>query len=134
MHKDTRIFLNRTPILDIDGTEITCKEFSRRHKLDWQGVYKMIKQRVPGSDIIKSKASPRRYQQYILQEFYFSILDTVNKLKDKRRQTMYLRYGLGGEDIKTLEATGIILGITRERVRQLEEDAKKEIEYYLSFK
>ncbi|HNV18172.1 MAG TPA: sigma factor-like helix-turn-helix DNA-binding protein, partial [Rectinema sp.] len=34
-----------------------------------------------------------------------------------------LRYGLNGEAPKTLEETGLALGITRERVRQIQERA-----------
>jgi len=38
-----------------------------------------------------------------------------------------MRFGLGGEDPKTLEEVGDFFGITRERVRQLQNAILKEI-------
>lgn len=49
------------------------------------------------------------------------IEELLLRLKDKERKTLKLRYGLGGSSPHTLEATGKILGISRERVRQIEE-------------
>ena len=55
------------------------------------------------------------------------LLDSCG-LTEKERNTLILRYGLNGEEPKTLEAVGEILGnITRERVRQLEHKALKKI-------
>ena len=45
------------------------------------------------------------------------------ELPEREQQILMLRYGLNGEeDPKSLEEIGRILGITRERVRQLEGD------------
>jgi len=52
-------------------------------------------------------------------------------LKPKERQVISLRFGLDGEDPMTLEEIGKILGITRERVRQIEAVAMAKMRAYL---
>src|SRR6478672_8445284 len=50
--------------------------------------------------------------------------DAVAELGEREQQILNLRYGLKGtEDPKSLEEIGRILGITRERVRQIEGEA-----------
>ena len=44
----------------------------------------------------------------------------LNSLPDRERQVLVLRYGLVDEEPKTLEEIGKRLGLTRERVRQIE--------------
>jgi RNA polymerase primary sigma factor len=43
------------------------------------------------------------------------------------RRVLTLRFGLDGEHPQTLEQVGVGLGITRERVRQLESRALREL-------
>ena len=47
----------------------------------------------------------------------------VSQLEEREQEVLRLRYGLGGEDPMSLEAIGRHLGITRERVRQIESEA-----------
>ncbi|HUZ82913.1 MAG TPA: sigma-70 family RNA polymerase sigma factor [Gaiellaceae bacterium] len=52
----------------------------------------------------------------------------VAELSEREQQILRLRYGLGGTtDPKSLEEIGKILGITRERVRQLEGEALRRL-------
>ncbi len=44
----------------------------------------------------------------------------LEKLPYRERRVLELRYGLDGEEPKTLEETGRHFGVTRERVRQIE--------------
>lgn len=44
------------------------------------------------------------------------------KLKPQQREVLTLRYGLLDEGDRTLQETGDILGLTRERIRQIEEE------------
>ncbi len=70
-----------------------------------------------------------------LDPFIFAFNTTLRELLrevmcslSQREQTvLQLRYGLNGEQPKTLEETGRILGITRERVRQIQEQALEKI-------
>jgi len=48
----------------------------------------------------------------------------VSKLPEREQQVIKLRYGLnGGDDPKSLEMIGREMGLTRERVRQIETQA-----------
>ncbi len=51
----------------------------------------------------------------------------VAKLPDRMRDVISLRFGLGGGDPTSLEQIGKELGITRERVRQIEADALRRL-------
>jgi RNA polymerase primary sigma factor len=52
------------------------------------------------------------------------------RLKPRMRYVLTLRFGLDGEKPKTLEEVGDALGITRERVRQLETRALRELRQF----
>ena len=49
-------------------------------------------------------------------------------LNERMRHVLALRFGLNGEKPKTLEEVGTELGVTRERVRQLESRALRELQ------
>jgi len=49
--------------------------------------------------------------------------DILTQLSEREMRIIQLRFGLTGETPLTLEETGKILGITRERVRQIQEKA-----------
>lgn len=62
-----------------------------------------------------------------------NVQDALKTLEVREREILYYRFGLNGYPIKTLEATGEIFGLTRERVRQIELKAKKKVlRYYIS--
>ena len=47
--------------------------------------------------------------------------------EERMRQVIRLRYGIGGEEPRTLEEIAGKLGITRERVRQIEQAGKSKL-------
>jgi RNA polymerase primary sigma factor len=51
----------------------------------------------------------------------------LRRLNPRMRRVLALRFGLDGESPQTLEQVGVGLGITRERVRQLEARALREL-------
>ena len=59
--------------------------------------------------------------------FHLTLQDTLEEvlaqLSEREMRIIKLRFGLGGEGPYTLEETGQFLGITRERVRQIQEKA-----------
>ncbi len=67
----------------------------------------------------------------MLKQLNFQPKQTTKKilafLEKKQRDILEQRFGLGNESPKTLEAIGQSYGITRERVRQIEEDALKRL-------
>jgi RNA polymerase primary sigma factor len=55
------------------------------------------------------------------------LAEAIARLKPRQQQVLIERFGLNGGKPKTLEEVGKILGITRERVRQLETRALREL-------
>ena len=53
------------------------------------------------------------------------------KLKERERLILKLRYGIGGTQPKTLEEVSEIIGRTRERVRQIQHQALRKVALYL---
>jgi len=51
----------------------------------------------------------------------------LDKLSDKQREVVERRFGLHGYDVSTLEEVGAEIGVTRERVRQIQIEALKRL-------
>jgi RNA polymerase primary sigma factor len=68
---------------------------------------------VAGEDPLPEEETERRLQKEALDR-------ALDSLPERDRRVLELRYGLGGEEPHTLEHIGRRLGITRERVRQIE--------------
>jgi RNA polymerase primary sigma factor len=59
------------------------------------------------------------------------LLMLIKHLPERERLVLQRRYGLDGYDPNTLREIGEILGLTRERVRQIEVKALEKISFYL---
>ena len=57
------------------------------------------------------------------QQMAVLLRDWMGKLKDKQRHVIMRRFGLDNDDAVTLEVLAEEMGITRERVRQIQQDA-----------
>ncbi|HKK05151.1 MAG TPA: RNA polymerase sigma factor RpoS [Gammaproteobacteria bacterium] len=51
----------------------------------------------------------------------------LSQLNDKQREVVERRFGLHGHDVATLEEVGNMIGVTRERVRQIQIEALKRL-------
>ena len=60
------------------------------------------------------------------------VLKLLEKLEEREATVLRLRFGLGGEDPMTLVSVGDRLGLTRERVRQIERDALAKLRDHLA--
>jgi RNA polymerase primary sigma factor len=56
-----------------------------------------------------------------------ALMQAIASLSERDRQVVVLRYGIGGTEPKTLEEIGRQLGLTRERVRQIELDSLRRL-------
>lgn len=65
-----------------------------------------------------------KYTQWDIQDNLERWLD---ELSPKLREIIVRRYGLQGHDATTLDQTGVEIGLTRERVRQLQTEALKQL-------
>ena len=72
---------------------------------------------ISGSDVLLSKDNQRQ-----------AIIDVLNTLTEKEKIILSMRFGLDDGVNRTLEDVGQILGITRERVRQIEIKALKKLQ------
>ena len=59
-------------------------------------------------------------EQKLIQE---SLLELVGRLPERLRWVIVCRYGLGGQERRTLREIGVELEVTGERVRQLQQEA-----------
>jgi RNA polymerase nonessential primary-like sigma factor len=59
------------------------------------------------------------------QHFNESLEICINELHEKQRQVLCRRFGLMGYERETLEEVGVSVGVTRERVRQIQINALK---------
>jgi RNA polymerase primary sigma factor len=65
-----------------------------------------------------------------IHKFLLSDLnELILKLSPRERYIINLRYGLNGNESKSLSEIGELIGVTRERVRQLENRALKKLKY-----
>jgi RNA polymerase primary sigma factor len=75
------------------------------------------------SDLIQDEASAKPFESAFAIALQDTLAMVLEKLSEREMRIIKLRFGLDGEGPFTLEETGRILGITRERVRQIQERA-----------
>ncbi len=77
--------------------------------------------------LYQQAASPPADEELIHRALREDVKRLVAGLKDRERNVIELRYGLGAEDPMTLEEVGKRLRLSRERIRQIEERAKRQL-------
>ncbi len=65
------------------------------------------------------------------ESVHSNIEDCLSQLSDKQREVVERRFGLHGYSVSTLEEVGREIGVTRERVRQIQMDALKKLKRIL---
>jgi len=78
-------------------------------------------------DLIEDVHSLAPHEQSAQQARGRELAEALEQLNPRMRRVLSLRFGLDGEPPQTLEEVGTQLGITRERVRQLETRALREL-------
>ncbi|MBN1412792.1 MAG: sigma-70 family RNA polymerase sigma factor [Spirochaetales bacterium] len=82
------------------------------------------------SDLIEDTHSNAPFEKV----FNMALQDTIDRvlqhLTEREMKIIKLRFGLAGEGPFTLEETGRMLGITRERVRQIQEKAIAKLRHF----
>ena len=78
-------------------------------------------------DLIEDVNSDQPDERTALRSQSSELALALSRLNPRMRRVLALRFGLDGETPQTLEEVGTALGITRERVRQLESRALREL-------
>jgi RNA polymerase primary sigma factor len=82
------------------------------------------------SDLIVDSSSALHEDAIFFAALQQLIKQVLNKLSVREKKIIELRFGLDGEGPYTLEETGKILGITRERVRQIQNGALSKLKQF----
>ncbi len=78
-------------------------------------------------DTLEQDTIPPVELNLIRDSFVEQIQGMVADLEDKERDVIRMRFGLDGEDPRTLQEIGESLGLSRERIRQIESKAKEKL-------
>lgn len=78
-------------------------------------------------DFIEDETQPSPYEQTSSELLKDAIGDVLGSLDPREAEVLKLRFGLEGEEPKTLEEVGKIFGVTRERIRQIEAKAIRKL-------
>lgn len=78
-------------------------------------------------DLIEDKSALPQSKAIFFSMLQEQIREIVDTLPEKERLTLKLRFGLDGLEPHTLDEVGKVLGVTRERVRQMEKNILNKI-------
>jgi len=79
-------------------------------------------------DFVKDETVISPFEQAQLRLRKQDIDRALNALPERERKVIELRFGLKGEHPRTLEEVGREFGVTRERIRQIENNTLKKLE------
>ena len=79
------------------------------------------------ADLIKDESMTEPFEMVFSMTLQDTMTDILSQLSEREMKIIQLRFGLAGEGPLTLEETGKLLGITRERVRQIQEKATSKL-------
>jgi RNA polymerase primary sigma factor len=79
------------------------------------------------ADLIRDRASPAPFERAFALALQDTLAEVLQHLSRREARIIRLRFGLDGEGPHSLEETGRLLGITRERVRQIQEKAMNKL-------
>jgi RNA polymerase primary sigma factor len=78
-------------------------------------------------DTLQQESVPSVELELIRTSMDEQIHAMVSELDEKEREVIRMRFGLDGEDPRTLQEIGDTLGVSRERIRQIESRAKEKL-------
>jgi RNA polymerase primary sigma factor len=80
-------------------------------------------------DFVEDEAAESPYDTAQLMLRREDVTNALNALPRREREVIELRYGLLGGEPRTLEEVGRAFGVTRERIRQIENNTLKKLEH-----
>jgi len=74
-------------------------------------------------DLLEQNVLPDTDERTLRKSFLVALADAMSELPDRERRVLEYRFGLEDDQPKTLREIGELLGLSRERVRQIESRA-----------
>jgi RNA polymerase primary sigma factor len=84
------------------------------------------------ADLIGDRAADEPFETVFILTLQETLRKVLHRLSRREMRIIKLRFGLDGGGPHSLEETGRLLGITRERVRQIQEKAISKLKSYRS--
>jgi RNA polymerase sigma factor (RpoD-like family) len=78
-------------------------------------------------DLLQDERQEQPFQGILVQSMQQDVRSAMQTLKPIERQVLELRYGLDGQQARTLREVGDHFNLTRERIRQIERDALRKL-------
>lgn len=103
-------------LLQVMGDNISLSSVPDDDENDFQLVDKLVQTNVLPAD-----------EQLLQDAFSTQVSELLDELDEKEAIVIRLRYGLSGEEPKTLKHIGEMLNLSRERIRQIENIALKKL-------
>ncbi len=124
--------LNRDPSIDEIAVETELTPLRVQELLDLVQDHVSLEMPVGDgesvmSDLIEDTSAIEPEAETALRLRSTELAQALAQLKPRLQRVLVLRFGLDGSAARTLEQVGVELGITRERVRQLETRALREL-------
>ena len=79
------------------------------------------------SEVIRDESSQSPEDKVLTDQEIIQINDLLNLISEREAKVLRMRFGLGYENPMTLKEIGEILSLTRERVRQIQNEALKKL-------
>ena len=84
------------------------------------------------ADLIRDEMTGEPFEYVFNSALQDTFSEVLEDLSNREKDVIKLRFGLEGDGARTLHETGKILGITRERVRQIQEKAIQKLRNHKS--
>ena len=84
------------------------------------------------NEVIEDRTTPRPDQQFFDDYEKQRIRELLDTISDREAHVLRMRYGIEDNTPMTLEEIGARLGLTRERIRQIETEALNKLHEYLT--
>ena len=78
-------------------------------------------------EFLSDETFPSPADEMVKVEDIEQLLRLINTLSERERKVITLRFGIGGEPVRTLDQVGKVLDCTNERVRQIQNLALKKL-------
>ena len=116
------------------GREVAAEEIAKELHMTTEEVERMqsyiknpVSLETPVGDFIEDTQEPTPEEAVAALVQKEEVQEMLSTLTEKEQKILRLRYGLEDGNVHTLEETGQILGVTRERIRQLESRALEKL-------